>query len=391
MISLLAKLFIKETPSAADPRVRQRYGMLCGMVGVALNVLLFAAKLILGSVSGSIAISADAFNNLSDAGTSVITLFGFKLAQQKPDTEHPFGHGRMEYIAGLVVAMAILLMGIELLKSSVDKILTPAPVTFSLLGAAILIGSILVKLYMFRYNRRFGTLLDSSAMRAASIDSLSDCAATTAVLVSTAIAHFTGVPIDGWCGLLVAVFILFAGFRAIKETINPLLGQPPTQAFIEEIESIVWSRPEVIGVHDLIVHDYGPGRRMVSLHAEVAATGDILLMHDAIDNIEKELREKLGCLAVIHMDPVITDDTLTNDTRERVAEVVKGLDERATIHDFRMVTGPTHTNVIFDVVVPFDVKLTEREIKQRIMHMVRALDGSFYAVVEVDRSIAGKQ
>ncbi len=391
MLTLLAKWFIRDREQTADPRVRSAYGMLCGVVGVALNLLLFLGKLVAGTLTGSIAISADAFNNLSDAGSSLLLLLGFKLAQQKPDTEHPFGHGRMEYIVGLLVAIAILLMGVELVKTSVGKITSPEPVTFSVLSAVILVIAILVKIYMVIYNRRIAAMIDSTAMRATALDSLSDTVATTAVLVSTCVSSATGLAVDGWCGLLVACFILFTGYKALSATIGPLLGEPPGPAFIGEIESIVLSDARVLGMHDLIVHDYGPGRRMVSLHAEVPANGDILVMHDLIDNIEKRLRDTLRCPAVIHMDPVVTDDALTDETRARVMEVVQGLDERVTIHDFRMVVGPTHTNVIFDVVVPYDVPLTEAQIKQRIAHMVHALDANYYAAVEVDRAHVGKE
>lgn len=386
MIQRLAKWVYKNPPNPDDPRGRQQIGALCGAVGIGLNALLFAMKVVAGALSGSIAILSDAMNNLSDAGMSLITVFGFKIAQQKPDTEHPFGHGRMEYVAGLIVSVAILLMGFELLKTSVDRIAHPAPVTFGWPAAAILVGSILVKLYMAGYNRAVGRSIGSSAMRAASLDSLSDCLATAAALAAMLMSHWFGLSVDGWCGAAVAGFVLFAGVKAFRATIGPLLGQPPSPALIAQIEAIVHEQPEVIGVHDLIVHDYGPGRRMVSLHAEVPREGDILALHDAVDNIEKKLRGEIGCFAVIHMDPVVTDDAVAAETRARVAEVVKGIDERVTIHDFRMTTGPTHTNVIFDMVVPYDIRLTEREIKQRVYHMIRALDGSFYAVVEVDRA-----
>lgn len=387
MISLLAKWFIKEAPDENSPRSRHLYGVLCSVVGIALNLLLVAGKLVAGALTGSIAITADGLNNLSDVGSSLITLIGFKLAQQKPDQEHPFGHGRIEYIAGLLVAVAILLMGFELLRSSIDKILNPSPVTFSIVSVVILIVSIAVKLYMSFYNRRIGKLIDSAAMKATAVDSLSDTVATTVVLAAMVVSHFTALSIDGWCSLLVSLFILYAGLTTIKDTVNLLLGQPPKPEYIEEIKAIVMAHDDIIGVHDVMVHDYGPGRRSITLHAEVSASGDILAMHDAIDNIENELKEKLGCVALIHMDPVDTDDVLTEETRQRVAEVVKGLDERVTIHDFRMVTGPTHTNLIFDVTVPFDVKVGEKEIKTRIAHMIRALDNKFFAVVTVDRGM----
>ncbi|MDR0928884.1 MAG: cation diffusion facilitator family transporter [Oscillospiraceae bacterium] len=386
MIRWLAGRLIGEKPSAENPRVRHAYGVLCGAVGVALNMLLFAGKLLAGLLTGSIAILADAINNLSDAGSSVVTLIGLRIARQQPDAQHPFGHGRVEYVTALAVSMAILFMGVELLKSSIEKIITPEPVAMDALSAVILVMAVLVKLYMALYNRRIGAVIASPPLKATAIDSLSDAVATTVVLAATLAGHFARVPLDGWCGALVALFILLAGARAARDTISPLLGKPAEPQFIARIEAIVHTKPEIVGMHDLIVHDYGPGRRMISLHAEVPAEGDILKLHDAVDNLEKELQETLGCQTVIHMDPILTDDALTTQTRARVAEVIKGLDVRASIHDFRMVTGPTHTNLIFDVVVPYDTGLTDRDVKQRVDHMVRALDGQFYAVIQVDHN-----
>ncbi len=386
MIELLAKCFIKNRDNKQDAQVRQAYGMLCGTVGVALNLALFALKLLAGVLSGSIAVTADAFNNLSDAGASVVTLFGFKLAGQKPDVEHPFGHGRFEYISGLLVAIAIVLMGFELLKSSVGKIFAPAPVEFGIWPLVILLASIAVKFYMYLYNRAVGRAIGSTAMLATAADSLSDCGATAAVLVATLVGERTGLMIDGWCGAAVALLIFFAGFKAAKETISPLLGQPPSPEFVKKIEEIVMSSDTVCGIHDLIVHDYGPGRVMVSLHAEVSARGDLLEIHDEIDNIEQQLRHELGCLATIHMDPIVTDDALTNETRARVETLVRGIDDRISIHDFRMVTGPTHTNVIFDAVVPYGFPLADHEVEERIHEGVRALDGNYFAVVQIDKS-----
>jgi len=385
MISLLAKKFIKNREDVTSPAVRQAYGMLCGIVGIGFNVLLFALKLLAGTFSGSIAITADAFNNLSDAGASIVTLLGFKLAGQKPDPEHPFGHGRLEYISGLIVSMVILLMGIELAKSAVEKILHPEAVEFTLLTGGILLASILVKLYMYLYNRAVGKKIGSAAMEATAMDSLSDCAATAAVLAATLIGHFTSLQIDGWCGIVVAALVLWAGIQAARDTISPLLGQPPAPEFVQRIEEIVLSSPVVQGIHDLIVHDYGPGRVMISLHAEVPAHGDIMALHDEIDNIEQRLRRELGCAATIHMDPIVTDDKLTAETRERVAQLVRGIDEHITIHDFRMVTGPTHTNVIFDAVVPFKFRLSDHEVEQEIQAAVKRLDSSYFAVVQIDR------
>ncbi len=385
MISFLARLFIKADRSD-EAAVRKAYGVLCGAVGIGLNILLFLGKFFAGTLSGSIAITADAFNNLSDAGSSLVTLLGFQLAGQKPDAGHPFGHGRLEYLSGLVVSLLILLMGLELGKSSIDKILHPAPVDFSPLVLVILCVSIAVKLYMSFYNRRLGKQLNSAAMEATAADSLSDSVATTAVLIATLVGHFSDLLIDGWCGILVAVFILWSGYNAAKDTLDPLLGTPPTHEFVQRIRSLVMAHPAIIGIHDLIVHDYGPGRVMISLHAEVSASENVLELHDEIDNVEKELRDKLGCDAVIHMDPVVTDDGVTEETREKVAALVHCIDDAINIHDFRMVAGPTHTNVIFDAVVPFQFRLTDEEVAEKIKTAVRTLDGNYYAVVNVEKS-----
>lgn len=384
MIELFAKRFIKNYSDTGDPAVRRGYGILCGCVGIGLNVLLFLGKLLAGALSGSIAIVADAFNNLSDAGSSVVTLLGFKLAAQAPDRDHPFGHGRLEYISGLVVSMVILLMGVELAKTSVEKILHPEPVVFSPVIAGILAASIAVKLYMAHYNRRIGRKLGSAAMAATAMDSLSDCLATGAVLLGTLAGHFWNLHIDGWCGCAVAAFILWSGFQAARETVNPLLGQPPSPEFVERIRELVHSHGEIIGMHDLIVHDYGPGRRILSLHAEVPASGDILALHDVVDRLEQELNEKMGCLATIHMDPVVNDDGLTQEARERVAAMVRLIDPGISIHDFRMVPGTTHTKLLFDAEVPYQCPLPDSEVKKRIQSGVTALDGSWSAVVRVE-------
>lgn len=385
MISLLARLFLK--PEGRDPAaLRRGYGVLCGAVGIGLNVLLFLGKFLAGTLSGSIAITADAFNNLSDAGSSFVTLVGFHLAGQKPDVHHPFGHGRAEYLSGLAVSMLILLMGFELAQSSLDKILHPAAVDFSPLVIAILCVSIGVKLYMAAYNRRLGKRLNAPAMLATAADSLSDSVATTAVLLATLVAYFTDLMIDGWVGMLVAVFILWSGLQSAKETLDPLLGTPPSHELVQQIHDLVMAHPGIIGIHDLIVHDYGPGRVMISLHAEVPSSENVLDLHDEIDNIEKELREQLGCEAVIHMDPIVTDDGVTAETRRRVEALVKCIDDDISIHDFRMVSGATHTNLIFDAVVPFGFRLTDDQVAEKIKNAVRALDGTYYAVVQVERS-----
>ncbi len=386
MIEFLARVFIRHRDTLSPSALRQAYGQLCGAVGIGLNLLLFAGKLFAGTISGSIAITADAFNNLSDAGSSLVTLLGFRLAGRKPDPEHPFGHGRMEYISGLAVAGLILLMGVELGKSSLKKILSPEEIVSSPLVLAILAVSVAVKLYMFYYNRSIGKKIKSAAMSATATDSLSDAVSTTAVLIATLVGQLTGLNIDGWVGLLVALFILFSAYKAAKETLSPLLGQTPDPEFVDRIEQIVLSYPEVLNIHDLIVHDYGPGRMMISLHAEVSADGDLLQLHDVIDNAEHRLKKELGCMAVIHMDPIITNDAHTDALRMAVAEKVKSIDPRLTIHDFRTVPGSTHTNLIFDVVVPYDVKLTADEVRRRIGALVKELDENYFAVVQVDNS-----
>ncbi|MEG2175314.1 MAG: cation diffusion facilitator family transporter [Oscillibacter sp.] len=386
MISLLARIFIKDRDNIESLSVRRAYGVLCGATGIVLNILLFAGKFAAGTLSGSIAITADAFNNLSDAGSSFVTLLGFRLAGQKPDEDHPFGHGRMEYLSGLVVSLLILLMGLELAKFSVDKILHPMPVESSPLILAILAVSVAVKLYMFFYNKKLGKRLYSPAMEATALDSFSDCLATTAVFIATVVGQLTHLVIDGWCGILVALFILWSGFNAAKDTLDPLLGTAPTAEFVTRIRNLVMAHGEILGLHDLVVHDYGPGRTMISLHAEVSATGNVLHLHDEIDNVERELKEKLGCEAVIHMDPIVTDDGITEETRERVAALAKCIDDAISIHDFRMVTGPTHTNVIFDAVVPFHFRLSDLEVEKKIKTAVRTLDGNYFAVVKVEKS-----
>ena len=382
---MLARLFLKPA-GKSEAQLRKGYGVLCGAVGVGLNLLLFCGKLAAGLASGSIAVVADAVNNLSDAGSSVVTLLGFHLAEQKPDHHHPFGHGRMEYLSGLVVSMLILLMGFELAQSSVGKILRPVPAETGPWVTAVLCAAIAVKLYMAFYNRRIGKRIGSTAMEAAALDSLSDCAATSVVLAASLVERYTGVALDGWGGLLVALFILWSGVQAVKATMDPLLGTPPSAEFVEKIRSLVLSHQPILGVHDLIVHDYGPGRRMISLHAEVPASGELLELHNRIDHVERELRERLGCEAVIHMDPVCTDDGVTQETRKRVEALVRCIDGDITIHDFRVVPRKGHAHVIFDAAVPFDFRLTDQEVEEKIKSAVQVLDSNFQAKVRVERS-----
>ena len=387
MISLLSRWLIHDYKNYASPDVRIAYGVLCGAAGIGFNILLFAGKIVAGMLSGSIGVTADAFNNLSDAGSSVISMIGFRLSRSKADKEHPFGHGRFEYIAGLIVSFVILVMGFELAKSSIGKIFEPEAVTFSMLTVVILCASILVKLYMFFYNRAVGKKIDSATMRATATDSLSDVAATGAVLLTTIASRWTDLPLDGWAGLAVALFILYSGVMAAKDTISPLLGQPPSEAFVQKVERLVLEEPDIVGVHDLVVHDYGPGQLMVSLHAEVPADGDMLLLHDTVDNVEKKLQRECGCEAVIHMDPVVLNDAETNRLRAEVAEIVHTLDKRLSVHDFRTVPGKTHTNLVFDVVVPYEFGMTDEQVRKEVQSRVQQKEGGCFAVVQIDKSL----
>ncbi|MGM9521412.1 MAG: cation diffusion facilitator family transporter [Oscillospiraceae bacterium] len=386
MISILSGIFIKDKDNTSDPAVRRAYGMLCGICGIILNIILFGFKFAAGTLCGSIAITADAFNNLSDAGSSLITLFGFKFAGAAPDSEHPFGHGRIEYISGFCVSLLIILMGFELGKSSISKIIHPEPVDTSILAIAVLVCSILVKIYMYFYNSRIGKKISSPAMTATATDSLSDSISTFVVLLATVFMRLTNINIDGWCGTAVAIFILYAGINAAKDTISPLLGQPPAPELVKDIESTVMAHPEIIGVHDLVVHDYGPGRMMISLHGEVPGNGDINILHDAIDLIERELNEKFQCISVIHMDPISYDDEKTVTLRNEVSRMAKSIDERITVHDFRIVDGPTHTNLIFDAVVPQDFHLNDNQVRDEISSLVSERHPTCLCVINIDKS-----
>ncbi|MBD5542246.1 MAG: cation transporter [Lachnospiraceae bacterium] len=386
MITLLSSLLISDKDNTVSPRVRKAYGVLCGSVGIFLNLCLFVGKFFAGFISNSIAITADAMNNLSDAGSSFITLIGFHMAGQKPDIHHPFGHGRIEYISGFLVSIAIIVMGFELVKSSVIKIVHPETINSDPLVIGILIASICVKLYMAFYNTAVSRKIESAAMKATATDSLSDSLSTFVVLLSTLVCKYTSLNIDGYCGIAVGLFILYAGYGAAKDTISPLLGQPPKKEFIEQIESLVTSHEGVLGIHDLIVHDYGPGRVMVSLHAEVDSTGSIMEIHDMIDNIEKELAKECHCEAVIHMDPILVNDPLTDSLHSQIEAMLKSLDVSVKLHDFRVVTGPTHTNIIFDVLLPFEFKMSDEEVVAYLEKSIHDIDSSYCAVIQVDKA-----
>jgi len=386
MITLLSKHFIPNYNDTQNDKVRHAYGILCGIVGILLNILLFLGKFLAGTFSNSIAITADAFNNLSDAGSSFITLIGFKLAGEKPDQDHPYGHGRIEYLSGLFVSFLILLMAIELLKSSVVKIRHPEETLFSPLVIVILIASICVKWYMAFYNQKVGEKIHSSALLATATDSKSDSISTLLVLVSTIVSYFFGIQIDGYCGLLVGIFIFYSGIQATKDTINPLLGQAPEKEYVEKIQQLVTSHDLILGIHDMMIHDYGPGRVMVSLHAEVPADGDIQEMHDLIDHIENDLARECHCEAVIHMDPISVNDPLTNELKEQVARIILTIDDALMFHDFRIVVGPTHTNLIFDVLVPYRFAMTDQTLTQTIDAKVKELNPQYFTVIKIDHT-----
>jgi cation diffusion facilitator family transporter len=386
LITLLSKLFIKRNEEYADPAVRRAYGVLCGAVGIFLNVLLFIGKFIAGTLASSVSVTADAFNNLSDAGSSVVTLIGFRLAGAKPDPEHPYGHGRIEYISGLIVAMVIILMGAELMISSVERIIKPEPSEFSWLGVGILTASILVKAYMFFYNRRTAKKIDSVAMKATATDSLTDCIATGVALLTLFLSRFCDLHVDGWGGAIVSLFVLYSGFSAATETISPLLGQPPTKEIVDEIEAVVTAHEGVLGIHDLMVHDYGPGRMVMSLHAEVPAEGNVLDLHDMIDNIERELKERFKCDAVVHMDPVQDNDETVCRLKSETEQILNSVSPKLRLHDFRIVAGPTHTNLIFDVVVPFKFEKSFEEITSAVNDGLACIEGGqYFAVIDYDR------
>lgn len=385
MITLLSKWFIKNHKEYKNEKVRSAYGMLCSIAGIFWNVVLFAGKYFAGVLSGSVAITADSFNNLSDAASSIVMLFGFRMAAKHADADHPYGHGRMEYITGMVVSILVMYMGIELFRSSVDQILHPTAVSFDLLSGGILAVSVLVKLYMAFYNFGVAKKIGSSAVKATGTDSISDCLSTTAVLVCMIISHFTGLTLDGYCGALVSLLILYAGFSSVKETLGELLGKAPEAAFVKGIKETVLSHKEVVGIHDMLVHDYGPGRVLVSLHAEVPGDGDIFAMHDAIDHIEMELMEKYGCETTIHMDPVEVNNEKVDKMRVRLVSELKNVDENITIHDFRMVTGPTHTNLIFDIALPVEYKKSELMLRKEVESMVAEKFENTFAVFKIDR------
>ena len=389
MLGLLAKLFVKNRDQVASPAVRSAWGLLVSLYSIFLNLLLFAAKFVASVLAGSLAMQADAINNLSDAGSSVVSLISFKISAKPADRDHPFGHARIEYVASMIVSFLILFVGIELVRGAIDKLLSPTKPTLNVLAIVILSVSVLAKFYMAFFNRHVGNKIDSDVMRASAVDSLSDMGATLAVLVANLSVLFlpdaVSMYVDPVISLIVSVLILIAGLKILNETKNSILGLAPTAETVEIIEKTIAEYPSALGIHDLIVHSYGKTRTIASLHVEVDGKKDIFASHDMIDLIERRLFEEAGIECTIHLDPIITDDEQVVLWREKVVTVVKKIDERLQIHDFRMVPGSTHTNLIFDVAAPFEVALSDAALKKQISAAVFAQDPTYFCVITVDR------
>lgn len=384
--SLLVKKWIKDSENVTSSEVRKKYGELSGIIGIILNVILSLGKLVVGILFSGISVMADAINNLTDAGSSIVTLVGFRLSSRPADREHPFGHERIEYITGLIISFIILMLGLELVRSSTEKIFSPEPLEFSMATVIILIVSILTKLWMYRFNRKLGKKISSDALLATAADSISDVAATSAVLISLLISYFTSWNLDGYMGVLVALMIMWTGIGVMRKTLNSLLGEAPDGKVVEKIENLVLQNEKVLGIHDLIVHNYGPNRFFASVHAEVSASEDILESHDAIDNIEREALERYDIILTIHLDPIETDNEAVNELRCFTAEAVRSVDERLSMHDFRVVIGQTHSNLIFDVVMPIPFDRSEEEVAKAIETKIKERDPKLNAVMRIDSS-----
>ena len=384
MSKLLVRLFIKDYQNTKKASVREKYGYLGSLTGIIINLILALAKYLIGTITHSIAITADAINNFSDSVSCVITLISFKMANMKPDKEHPFGHGRIEYAAALIVGFIVELMGYELIKSSIEKIKNPEAVVFSVPAAIVLILSIGGKLWLALFNRYLGKQIDSAAMSAVFTDCIGDITATTVTLIALILSIFTDLPIDGYMGIVVSLFILYAGFGILKESIGIILGKPPSKELVDELVTFIMSHEEILGIHDLVIHSYGETRIFASVHTEIAADGDMLRVHDTIDTIEKNVMEKFGIELVIHMDPIVTNDETVEKHYQVVHKTVKEIDDALDIHDFRVVDGPTHTNLIFDVVIPHRYRLTENELRGEISDRLQEINPQYCLVITVD-------
>ncbi len=388
MTDLLIKRFVKNYDDTENNAVRAAYGKLAGIIGIICNVILFLGKLIAGLLSGSVAVTADAVNNLSDASSSIISLLGFKLASRPADEEHPYGHGRYEYLSGFMVSVLIMVIGVELLRGSVEKVINPETVEFSYLIAGILLFSVLLKLWMMFFNKKIGKTINSDTLTATAADSRNDVITTIAVLAAMLISHFFDVELDGYMGIAVALFILYSGFGLVKDTMDPMLGKAPNEEQVNKIKNKILGYDGVLGTHDLMIHDYGPGRQFASVHVEMAAEADVLESHDVIDNIERDFLKNDNMHMVVHYDPISTKDSIVNELRAWINEQIAHLDERLAIHDLRIVKGPTHTNVIFDCLVPHDMEIGEKEIKRFLRNVISEKYPNYYAVVTIDHSYA---
>ena len=388
MQNWLVKKFVHDYENVHDINVRASYGKLSGKVGIFCNAFLFAVKFIMGTISGSVSITADAVNNLSDAASSVISLIGFKMAEKPADEDHPYGHARYEYLSGLTVAVMIILIGFELFKTSFDKVIHPSTVDFSIVLVIVLAVSILIKLWMAFFNKSLGKKINSSALEATAADSRNDVISTSAVLVAAVISHFFKINLDGYIGIAVAVFILYSGIGLVKDTLDPLLGKAPEPELVDYIQKKILSYDGVLGTHDLMIHDYGPGRKFASVHVEMAAEGDVLKSHDVIDNIERDFLSKDNLNIIVHYDPIVTKDDIVNDFRSWLMEQVKSIDPHLSIHDLRIVPGNSHTNLVFDCVMPHCINMSPSELKAEIRRLVNIKYPNYYCIITIDSSYA---
>lgn len=386
MIDWLAKTFVKNHDAVKDPRVREQYGMLSSIVGIVCNVLLFAGKFLVGMLVNSIAIISDGFNNLSDCATCVVTMFGYKMAAKPADKDHPFGHGRMEYLTSLVIAAVIMVVGCELLKSSVTKIIHPEKLTFSYVALAVLLASILMKVWMGVFNRKLGKRVESSIMLATAKDSFSDVFATAATVVALVASLFTDLPLDGAMGLVVSVLILISGYGIVKDTVDKLLGTPADEELVKDLSQLVKDCPLARGMHDLIIHNYGSGNMIGSVHIEVDCKEDIMEIHSAVDDLEREIYDKLHVRMTIHMDPIDPHDENTILCKNMMVDILKNINESLSLHDFRVVPGSTHTNLIFDILIPYECSLSEKEIKRSVDEALKGKETTYYTVITFDKS-----
>lgn len=386
MTNLLIKLFVKDYDKPEKESVRIKYGILSGVVGIVLNVILSIFKMIFGALTKSISIVADGANNIFDAISSIISLVGFKISGKPADDEHPFGHGRVEYISALTLAFFILLMGVELIKGSIEKFTNPEAVIFSIPAVVVLVFSILAKIWLAMFNKKIGKAVNSVTVDAVVTDSIGDIAATTCSLIALIASKFTDLPVDAFMGIIVALVVIYAGIGIIKDTMGPLLGEPPEKEIVDKLEETVLSYNGVIGIHDLVLHSYGHSRIIGSVHAEVPSDRDILVSHDLIDTIEKDIRSNLGIEISIHMDPVLVDDEQTEKYKKIVKDVIADISPEMSMHDFRIVDGPTRTNLIFDLVVPRKTALTEQEIKNSVEAKVQERDSRCFTVINIDRA-----